>query len=144
MPRTARSHLALVLIALLSLSLASCLHDVGDCPTCPGVNSARLEVEVTKKGLVDSVHVGVDGGPQVTVKRGRRHTFANLSAGTHEVAITRWFSTEGIVRSRSSSVRVELARGEARSITFHNDFPLITWAPAPGERRPGPAAIRKG
>lgn len=144
MPRITRSHLALVPIALLSLSLASCFQNAGDCPTCPAPNSARLEAQVPKTGQVDSVHVAVDAGAQVTVKRDRRHTFANLSAGTHRVDITHYYSSDGIVSSRSATVRIELARGEARTITFHNDFPLITWAPMPGERRHEPVAIRKG
>jgi hypothetical protein len=141
MPRTAWSRLTLALIALGALALVSCFHDVGDCPTCPGVNSSTIEVDVPLAGLLDSVHVSVDGGAQVSVRRNRRQTFANLSRGTHEVTLVRWFSIDGNVTSRSSSLRIELERGETRVIIFHNDFPLIAWAPvADPDRADGPRA----
>lgn len=125
------------LIALLALPLVSCFSDVGDCPTCPGENSASIEVLVPKVGVVDSVHVRVDGGAQVTVRRDRRRIFENLSTGTHEVTITHWTFVNEILASRTSTLRILLQPGESRTILFHNGFPLVACAPAPA---PGPLA----
>jgi hypothetical protein len=123
------------LIALLALPLVSCFTDVGDCPTCPGDNSASIDVLVTQTGLVDSIHVSMDGGSQVTVRRNRRHVFENLSRGTHQVTITRWFFLNEILSSRTSSLQIRLEPGESRTIVFHNDFPLVAWGPAPAAKR---------
>ncbi len=147
MPSPARRPLVLACAGLLALGLVSCFHDVGDCPTCPQPRSSSLDVVVSKNGLVDSVHVAVDGGAQVTVRRDRRHTFAGLSRGDHDVLVTRWFFIDGLLSSRTSTVRVRLERGEARTLVFHNDFPLIAAAPAPpattaGRGRPPLATLR--
>jgi hypothetical protein len=123
------------LIALLALPLASCFSDVSECPTCPGDNSASLVVVVPQVGLVDSVHVQVDGGTQVTVRRkGNRH-FQDLAAGTHEVTFTQWTFINDLLASRTATFRITLEPGETRTVLFHNDYPLITWAPLP--RRAG-------
>jgi hypothetical protein len=136
MLRTAWSRLTVALIALCALALVSCFHDVGECPTCPGVNSGSIEVAVPQFGLVDSVQVRMDGGGQVSVQRNRRYAFVDLSAATHEVTLLRWFSIDGSVTSRASLLRIKLDRGERRVIVFHNDFPLVTWAPTYGPGRP--------
>ena len=142
MPRFA---LVLPAITLLALTTVSCFDDATDCPSCPDPNSASIEVQVSQRGLVDSVHVRVDGGPRVTVRRNRNYAFANLSAGTHVVATTRWFFAEEVVSSRSATLEIQLERGETRRILFHNDFPLIAGAAprAPGSPR-RPPAFRAG
>jgi hypothetical protein len=125
MPRIARS---LPFIALLALPLLSCFDDVPECPTCPRADGASIEVLVDADGLVDSAQVQVDGGAWVTVKRNQRHVFGNLSSGTHAVATVRWFNDFGIPVSREQSLEIELDRGEARTVLFHNDFPLVVQA----------------
>ncbi len=155
MPRVAWSRLLVAPIALVALALVSCFQDVGKCPTCPAANSGRIEVLVRQNGLVDSVQVTLDGGSQVTVRRDRRgdrrHAYEGLSVGTHDVTITRWFKNiDEVVSSRSSSIQIKLDRGETRTIVFHNDFPLVTWAPmreagpAIGSLEYGPIAPRVG
>lgn len=153
MSRAARSRLIVAPVAvaaIAALGLVSCFHDVGDCPTCPGVNSSTIEVSVPQFGLLDSVQVRVDGGAQLTVRRNRREAFRNLSRGTHEVTLVRWFSIDGAVTSRPSTLWITLDRGETRVILFHNDFPLVAWAPASdppraeGERMRAPIAHRMG
>jgi len=131
MPRVAWSRLLVAPIALVALTIVSCFDAPGECPTCPAADSGRLVVEVKPNGLVDSVHVRVDGRPQVTVIKGRSRTIENLSAGTHDVTIVRWFYIDQILTFRTSSLQISLERGESRSITFHNDLPLVTWAPMP-------------
>ena len=138
MPRVTWSRLTVIAVVTMGvLGLSSCFHDVGDCPTCPGVNSGSIEIQVPQFGLLDSVHVQVDGGALVTVKRNRTHAFQNLSAGTHEVTLVRWISTDNGA-SRASTLFIRLDRGEKRYILFHNDFPLVAWAPSadPGWRAP--------
>lgn len=135
MPRVAWSRLPVALVIFAALGLVSCFQDVGDCPTCPDVNGASIEVDVPQVGLLDSVQARVDGGAQVSVRRNRRYAFENLSAGTHEVTLVRWFTIDGLVTSRPSVLRIELDRGETRVIIFHNDFPLVVWAPASGAAR---------
>lgn len=147
MPRVAWNHLV---IALIALPLVSCFQDVGECPTCPGVNSGRIEVRVPQTGLIDSIYVWLNSSSRVIVRRNRSHTFENLSSGTHDVAITRWFYIDEALTSRSSSLQVRLDRGEARVIKFHNDFPLVAWTPTPdaapiaGRREHRPNAQRTG
>lgn len=126
MPRAWR-RLPVALVLAAALGQVSCFHDATDCPTCPGVNSARIEVAVPQLGTLDSVQARVDGGAQVTVRRNRRHAFENLSAGTHEVTLVRWFTIDGGVSSRAAVLRIRLDRGETRRIVFHNDFPLVAW-----------------
>lgn len=135
MPRAAWT---LPILAVLALGVASCFDDVGNCPTCPGENSASIEVFVTKDGLVDSVQVRVDGGAQRTLKRNQRTAFEGLSKGFHKVETTRWFTdVTTLPVSRSATLQLELDRGESRTIVFHNDFPLVAWA-LPG----GPQVLR--
>jgi hypothetical protein len=141
MPRVAWSHLLVAPIALVALTLVSCFDNPGECPACPAVDSGRIVVEVPRDGLVDSAHVRVDGDPPVTVRRDRDHAFENLSAGTHDVTVIRWFSIDQILTSRTSSLQIRLDRGETRTISFHNDFPRVTWAPIP---EVGPATRRRG
>ena len=131
MPRVAWRHLLVAPTALAALTIVSCFHEAGECPTCPALDSGRIVVRVPKAGRVDSIHVRLDGGPRVTVRRDRSHAFENLTAGTHEVDITRWFIIDFILTSRTSSLRIKLDRGESRAIDFHNDFPVVTWAPMP-------------
>ena len=141
MPRIAWSRLVVLLFAL---PLASCIGDEpGSCPTCPPENSGRIEVVVAQTGLVDSVHITVDGGSRVTVRRGRRGTFQGLSRGTHAISTVRWFSFEGVAFPRSTDLRILLERGETRVILFQNDFPLVVWSPLPVGRvgDPGVDAI---
>lgn len=138
MPRVTWSRLTvLAVVAIGALGLASCFHDVGDCPTCPGLISSSIEIQVPQFGLLDSVHVSVDGSDEVTVKRNRTYTFRDLTAGTHEVTLVRWISTDNGA-SRTSTLFIQLDRGEKRFIIFHNDFPLVAWAPSadPGWRAP--------
>lgn len=130
MSRAAWSRLTIALIALGALAVVSCFQDVGDCPTCPAIDSGRIAVQVPPFGLLDSVQVAMDGGPLVNVPRNRRLTFTHLRAGTHEVTLVRWFSIDGTVTSRPSTLRIKLDRGESRVIEFHNDFPVVGWAPA--------------
>ncbi len=150
MPRVAWSRLSVALIAVSALALVSCFQDVGECPTCPGVNSGSIEVLVPQSGLLDSVHVRINGGAQVSVRRNRRHAFGDLSAGTHEVTLVRWTSPDGVITSSPSTLRIVLGRGETRVILFHNDFPLVAWAPASdpvrteGLRARAPIAPRMG
>ncbi|MGH7731838.1 MAG: hypothetical protein ACRENJ_11385 [Candidatus Eiseniibacteriota bacterium] len=141
MPRAAWSRLLVVPLALAALGLVSCFDEAGDCPTCPGLNSGRINVVVSQTGLVDSVHVRLDGGPQVTVRRNQTLTFEGLSQGAHDVTLTRWFFTNDVVNSRTSSFEILLDRGESRTVVFHNDFPLVSWAPPPGME---PAGGRRG
>jgi hypothetical protein len=122
MLRIAWSRLA---ILALGLSLASCLDDDKACPTCPPDNSARVVVQVSGQGLVDSVHVALDGGASVAAYRDERVIIGGLARGTHDVAIVRWIQTGGISAPRSSSFQIQLEQGETRLIVFHNDFPLI-------------------
>jgi len=124
---------SLPIAAVLALTLVSCFSDVGDCPTCPHENSATLKISVSPNGLVDSVFARVDGGAQVTVHRKGQAVFNALSAGTHVVETTRWFNNFGIPVPRAETFTIEMARGETRTIAFHNDFPLITWR-EPGSR----------
>ena len=124
MSRTTWTRLAILLVCL---PIASCIGDEPKCTTCPPESSARLDIVVTPFGLVDSVHIAIDGGANRTVKRGQRGTIPDLSPGVHAVATTRFFSFEGAVLPRSETFQVKLARGEARTIVFHNDFPLVTW-----------------
>jgi len=150
MSRLTRSRLLAALLVFAALGVVSCFQDLGDCPTCPPVDSGRSDVIVPKAGLVDSIHVRLDGGTQVTVRRGFGLSYTGLSVGDHEVTITRWFFIEGLLTSRTSSLRVRLGRGESRTIIFHNDFPLVAGGPAPdadrarGSRHPGPIARRLG
>jgi hypothetical protein len=150
MPRLAWSRLLVAPVALVALTVVSCFDEASECPTCPAVDSGRIVVEVKPDGLVDSVHVRVDGGPQVTVIKGRSHAFGNLSPGPHEVTIIRWFYIDQVLTSRTSALQIRLERGESRSITFHNDLPLVSWAPmperghGPGRRGHDPIAIRVG
>lgn len=144
MPRVAWSRLV---IALIALPLVSCFEDAGDCPTCPPLDGGRIEVLVPQAGLVDSIHVRLDGGSQVTVRRNRRHAFEGLSEGTHEVTVTRWFYILEVLSSQTSTLQIQLARGETRTVVFHADFPRVTWAPkrdtGPGDGR-GPNVSRAG
>ena len=137
MPRVAWSRLLVAPIALVALALVSCFSDVGKCPTCPATNSGRIEVLLSKSGLVDSVYVTLDGGTQDTLYKDRRSdrrlAYDDLSVGTHKVTITRWFFSEDLVSSRTSSLQIRLERGETRVILFHNDFPLVSSAPMPDE-----------
>ena len=150
MPRVAWSHLLVAPIALVALTVVSCFDEASECPTCPAVDSGRIVVGVPRHGLVDSVHVRVDGGPQVTVIKDRSHTFENLSAGAHDVTIIRWFYIDQVLTFRTSSLEVRLERGESRTITFHNDLPLVSWVsmpevgPAPERRGHDPIALRVG
>ena len=123
---------------LFVLPLVSCIDDVPECPTCPATNGGTIEVRVDQNGLVDSAYVRVDGGSRVTLRRNQAHTFTNLNRGTHTVETTRWFSSEGVPSSRNQTFQIVLDRGERRTVVFHNDFPLITWArPTPGSGEPG-------
>ncbi|HKQ56350.1 MAG TPA: hypothetical protein VJY35_00665 [Candidatus Eisenbacteria bacterium] len=138
MSRTAWSRLAILLVCL---PIASCIGDDPKCTTCPPENSAKVDVVVTQFGLVDSVHISIDGGATQTVKRGRRGTIADLSPGVHSVATVRYFSSEGLVFPRSETFQIKLARGESRTIVFHNDYPLVAWREPAGDRfGPGLAA----
>jgi hypothetical protein len=138
MSRTAWTRLAILLVCV---PVASCIGDEPKCTTCPPDNSAKVDVVVTPLGLVDSVHVAMDGGAIRTVQRGQRVTIPDLSPGLHTVATTRYFSTEGLVLPRSETFRIRLARGESRTIVFHNDFPLVSWLePARDRLGPGFAA----
>lgn len=129
MPRIAWSRLAILLFAL---PIVSCIGDeTTECPTCPPENSARLAISVTQTGLVDSVHITLDGGARVTVKRNVRFVFESLARGDHAVHTVRWFSSEGVPFPRSEDFTIRLERGETRTIVFQNDFPLISWAPRP-------------
>lgn len=130
MSRLTWSRLTVLLVALGALALGSCLQDLNECTTCPGINSSRIELQVPQFGLLDSVQFQVDGSALVSVKRNRSYAFENLSAGTREVTVIRWLSTDGGL-SRTSTLYIQLDRGETRIILFHNDFPLVTWAPAP-------------
>jgi len=127
-----------LIAALVAIPLASCFYDSTDCPTCPPENSSRIEVLVKQNGLVDSVQAQVDGGAPVKVRRNRledrRYTFDGLNAGTHSVTVTRWFFADDLVTSRTSTFQIVLSRGEARTIVFHNDFPLIAGSPEPAPR----------
>ena len=152
MPRVARSRLLVTFAVLAALGLVSCFTDVSKCPTCPDESSGRIDVLVARNGLIDSLHITVDGGDRVTVRRDPRrevrYAFRDLSVGTHAVSITRWFFIDGLLSSRSSVLEVRLERGESRTIVFHNDFPLVTWAPFPeagraiGRSAFGPAVPR--
>jgi hypothetical protein len=133
MPRAA---MAVPFIALLALTLTSCFDDVNDCGTCPPVHSGVIKIAVTPNGLVDSVQVRMDGGAQVTIKRNHEADFTSLSTGTHQVQTVRWFNEFGIPNSRSQTIHIQLAQGETRTIQFHNDFPLVTWAGTPRFRAP--------
>jgi len=147
MPRVAWSRLLVAPVALVALTVVSCFDEASDCPTCPPVDSGRIVVGVTTDGLVDSVHVRVDGGPQVTVIKGRSRALENLTAGAHDVTVVRWFSIDQIVTFRTTALEIRLERGETRTITFHNDLPLVSWAPmpdAPGRRGHDPIALRVG
>jgi hypothetical protein len=121
----------LPIVAVLALTLVSCFDDVGDCPSCPPSSSGSITIAVDQNGLVDSVHVSVDAGARVTIKRKGQHQFTGLSAGTHAVETTRYFNDQGIVSSRAETIDLHLERGESRTILFHNDFPLITWIVRP-------------
>lgn len=150
MPRVAWRHLLAAPIALVALTVVSCFDQPSECPTCPAADSGRIVVAVTPDGLVDSVHVRVDGGPQVTVIKSRSHTFENLSAGAHDVTVIRWFYIDQVLTFRTSSLQILLDRGESRNITFHNNLPLVSWAPmpevgpAPGRGGHDPIALRVG
>jgi hypothetical protein len=144
MQRVTWSRLTIIPAAIGMLALASCLQGVSDCPTCPGAKSGSIEVLVPQFGLLDSIHVQVDGGAQVTVKRNKRYAFENLSVGTHEVTLVRWLIENGGVTFRSSTLFIKLDRGETRTILFHNDFPLVAWAPASDTRARARLAPRMG
>ena len=148
MPRITWNRL---IVLLFALPLGSCIGDeTSTCSTCPLDLSARLNIAVSSTGLVDSVHITVDGGPRVTVKRGGRRSFEGLSAGLHQISTVRWFSDQGVAfRRPADRFQIRLERGETRAIVFHNDFPLITALPHPaspdGEpERDGSAAARMG
>lgn len=145
MPRLAWSRL---LILLLALPLASCFDGEATCPTCPPDNSGRIDVPLPQNGEADSLHVFLDGGARVTVRRGGRASFQGLSSGAHSVEVVRWFEDFGLITTRSSVVEVRLEPGEARVIVLHNDFPLIadTSLPghAPASRADWPAPRRVG
>jgi hypothetical protein len=138
MSRLAWIRLAIVLIAL---PLASCFNDEGTCPTCPPDNSGRIDVLLAQDGDADSLHVTMDGGQRITLKRGKRISYTQLSAGTHSFVLVRWFEDFGLITTRTTTVDVKLAPGEARVILMHNDFPLVVDAFRPG-RAPLPLAAR--
>lgn len=140
MPRTTWIRLLVVLIAL---PLASCLDRDEECLTCPSENSASIDVVVARFGDIDSVHVRVDGGTRVTVKRDKRTSFEGLASGDHAIQVVRWYQNQGIVTSKTSDFTIRLEAGETRVILLHNDFPLVTQdfppmrAPAPEASHPG-------
>lgn len=138
MPRIAWSRL---LILLIALPLASCFDGQEACLTCPPENSGRIDVLVPLLGETDSLHVNLDGGARVTVRRGRRVSFEGLSAGVHTVQVVRWFEDFSGVTSKTSVVEVRLERGDSRVILFHNDFPLVSAASPPGHISAPPAAV---
>ena len=144
MPRVTWSRLTIIPVAIGVMALASCLQDVSECPTCPALNSGSISIQVPGHGVLDSVQIGMDGSAPVTVKRNRRYTFVNLSAGTHEVTLVRWLIENGGVTSRPSTLFIQLDRGESRTILFHNDFPLIAWTPASDPRARARLAPRMG
>jgi hypothetical protein len=149
MPRSARSHLV---VLLLALPLASCLHEVTTCSTCPPDASSRIEVFVPRTALMDSVQAMADGGPWLTVRRradrDQRGAIEGLRRGSHDVTVVRWFSEDRVASSDTSRLQIVLEQGETRVIAFHNDFPLVTWSlpPTPGAAgrlaADGPAARR--
>jgi len=134
MPRIAWSRLA---ILALGLPLVSCFDDNKACPSCPPDNSASLVIEVSANGVVDSVHISVDGGANVAVFRDERVSVGGLARGIHEVSTVRWIQANGISAPRASSFEIQLDQGEVRVIVFHNNFPLISaWPPTPDRTRP--------
>jgi hypothetical protein len=121
---------SLVAIALLSLPLVSCFSDVGDCPTCPPVASARIGIFLPGTFDLDSVYVGLGGPPRFRLRRGQSGSFNELQAGTYTVnAILFRTDVNGILESKPVSVSVELQRGETRTVVFHHDLPVVVWAP---------------
>ena len=136
MPRLAWS---LPIIAVLALTLVSCFDDVKDCPTCPPVKSGRIEVFLPGTFDIDSVRVGIDAPPQYRLRRGETGSFASLSAGTHTLnSIIYRQDINGLLQTTTSTISVELDRGETRTVVFHHDFPVVVWAPPPA----GPADAR--
>jgi len=147
MPRITWSCL---LLLVLALPLASCFTNPSTCPTCPAEQSGRIEFVARPVRLpggssfdtlrLDSVHVSVDGGARVTALPGQRLTFDGLDSGAHDVKIVRWILHNSLPESPTSNLRIELARGETRTIVFHGDFPLVSWSPPPAGRddEPGP------
>ncbi len=136
MSRLAWIRLAIVLIAL---PLASCFNDETTCPTCPPDNSGRIDVLLTQNSPVDSLHVTIDSGQPVTLKRGGRTSFRDLSAGSHSFIVVRFYNDFGFVFSRTTTLAVRLAQGETRVIVLHNEFPLVADASRPGWRHTGRA-----
>jgi len=121
---------SLVAIVLLSLPLVSCFSDVGDCPTCPPVNSAGIGMFLPFDFDVDSVYVGIDGPLRYRVLRGDFAFINQLAAGTYKVDAVLFHSDEfGQVTTKAVSISVVLERGETRVVVFHHDFPVVVWAP---------------
>lgn len=139
-----RAAIAVPFIAVLALTLTSCFDDVNTCSTCPPANSGVIKIAVSANGLVDSVQVRMDGGALVTIRRNHEAVFTSLSPGNHQVQTVRWFNDFGIPNSRSQTIHIELAQGETRTIQFHNDFPLVTWAGTPRSRAPAGHAPAAG
>jgi hypothetical protein len=135
-----RATWARLLLLLLVVPLASCFDADETCPVCPPEDSSRIDVVVPADSEVDSIHVNVDGLPRATVRRGQRIAFPGLPRGLHTVATVRWYESFGLVTSRSSSMQIQLERGETRVLIFHNDFPRVAGGHAP----PGAALALAG
>jgi hypothetical protein len=123
--------------AVLSLALAigSCASNDVKCPTCPPEDSARLEVFAVID--LDSVHVKVDDGPVTKVTFLNRHVFGGLAPGEHRLSATIYRVVDFVPTTTDVSLRIVLARGEARTVLFHHDFAGVVQAlPATDDDRP--------
>jgi hypothetical protein len=145
MPRFAWIRL---IVLLFALPVASCFDAETDCPTCPPVDSGRIDVLLPQDGEADSAHVNLDGGARVTLRRGKRISFEGLSPGGHSIKVVRWYSDFGVITSTTSLVEIWLEKGETRVLVFHNNFPLVADAQwpghAPGALAAGPTPGRAG
>jgi hypothetical protein len=136
MPRLGWTRL---IILLLVLPVVSCFDAQTTCPTCPPVDSARIDVLLPQNGEADSAQINLDARPRVTISRGKRVSFEGLSAGGHSLKVVRFYSDFGVITNTTSLVEVVLAEGETRVLIFHNNFPLVADARWPG-RAPGALA----
>jgi hypothetical protein len=123
--------------AVLSFALAvgSCASNDIKCPTCPPENGARIEVFAVID--LDSVQVSVDGGAHATIDFNTRHVFDGLSPGQHTVAARIFRVVDFVPTTTDLVLRINLDRGEARTVLFHHDFAGVVEAlPVSGDRRP--------
>jgi len=83
-------------------------------------------VRLPLRAEADSLHVWMDDGDSVTVKRGGFATYGKLFPGVYTLTVSRWYFKQFVLFVKTQSVQVEVQAGEYRVVTFQNDFPIIT------------------